>query len=111
MNHKMNLQEKPFNAIKDWEKTIEIRLLDKKRSKISVWDTLEFNNEPYSQKLITTTVIELLCYDTFTKLFEHEDIWLMGYDNIDELSKDVYSFYSKEKEAKYWVVGVKFKIK
>lgn len=51
MVHEMKLRNIPFEKIKTKEKTIELRLLDKKRSKIRIGDTIRFslveNNNEY----------------------------------------------------------------
>lgn len=45
MIHKMNLQNGPYNSIKNGDKDIELRLYDEKRRKINVGDIIEFNND------------------------------------------------------------------
>ena len=47
MTHHMNLNPQPFSMIADGTKTIELRLLDEKRSLISVGDTLIYHY-PYA---------------------------------------------------------------
>ena len=42
--HIMKLHPRPFAKIKDGSKTIELRLYDEKRQRISVGDTLRFVN-------------------------------------------------------------------
>ena len=44
MLHNMKLQPEPFEKIKCGQKTYELRLLDTKRQKVSVGDTIEFLN-------------------------------------------------------------------
>ena len=44
MTHYMNLCSEPFNSIKNKEKIYELRLLDPKRQKLKVGDTITFTN-------------------------------------------------------------------
>ena len=44
MTHEMKLQEVPFKMIKKGIKTIEMRLYDEKRKKISIGDSIHFTN-------------------------------------------------------------------
>ena len=44
MVHTMNLQEEPFQMIKEKTKTIELRLYDEKRRTIKPGDMIAFNN-------------------------------------------------------------------
>lgn len=44
MKHKMNLNEGPFNRIKNGTKTVELRLNDEKRRTLRENDLIEFTN-------------------------------------------------------------------
>ena len=43
-NHIMNLNPSPFKMIREGNKTIELRLYDEKRKKLSIGDTITFIN-------------------------------------------------------------------
>lgn len=59
MTHKMNLQDKYFDFIKNGTKRIELRLNDEKRQQIKIGDSIEFSNE---KDKFTAKVIGLLKY-------------------------------------------------
>lgn len=107
----MNLTPWPFSLIESWEKTIEIRLNDEKRSLLNIWDTIIFTNTEDNNRKITTTIIGLIKYSSFMDLFENLDIWLFWSKNKEELISLVYKFYSKENESKYWVLWIHIKKK
>ena len=45
MTHKMYLQDKYFDFIKNGTKRIELRLNDEKRQQIKIGDSIEFSNK------------------------------------------------------------------
>ena len=51
--HNLKLQQKPFNSIKNKEKTIEMRLYDDKRKLIKTGDEIIFTNIVTNEKLKT----------------------------------------------------------
>jgi ASC-1-like (ASCH) protein len=109
MLHKMKLNELPFSQIKAGTKTIEVRLLDKKRQRIEIGDIIEFTKLPKGSEMIRTKVIDLLKYKMFPELFDispAEDFG--GRDKEDLMS--IYKYYSKDDEQKYGVVGIKLKL-
>lgn len=65
MVHEMKLRNIPFEKIKTKEKTIELRLLDKKRSKIRIGDTIRFSLVENNNESINTKVINLYFADSF----------------------------------------------
>ena len=69
MIHKMQLNESPFNKIKNGTKTVEFRLYDDKRKQIKVGDKIEFSKLPELQEKLVVEVIELYQDKTFEKLF------------------------------------------
>ena len=108
--HKMNLQPRYFNFIKDGTKRIELRLYDEKRSQIELGDTIEFAN-PEGDKF-TARVIGLLRYQTFAELFKDFDIAVLADASMskDELLNVLGEFYTPEDQAKYGVVGIKLEL-
>lgn len=110
MKHEMRLHDKPFELIKAKTKTIELRLLDEKRSLIKVGDTIEFTCRTTNEKL-TAKVINLHKYNSFSELYKHFDKIAMGYHE-DEVAdpKDMEQYYSKEEQAKYGVVGIEIEV-
>ena len=107
MLHKMKLNEKPFENIKNGTKTIEFRLYDEKRQKVKINDQIEFSKLPDLQEKLLVEVIELYREKTFENLFRKL------YTDEEEIIKKVkamYEIYSPEEEKKYGVVGIKISV-
>ncbi len=110
MKHKMNLQHEPFVKIKAKTKTIEMRLFDEKRSKISVGDDIVFVDNS-TKETITCKVNNLFKYKSFDELYSNHDKTSIGYSK-DEManSNDMLAYYSTEQIEKYGVVGIEILI-
>lgn len=109
MEHKMKLNNEPFNRIKEGTKTIEIRLNDEKRKLINVNDIIEFTNRD-TEEVIITEVEGLYKFPNFKELFNHFNKKELGYKKEEEKNyKDMEKYYSKEEQEKYGVVGIKIK--
>lgn len=106
MVHKMNLDNKPFNMIKNGCKDIEMRLYDEKRQNIKKKDIIEFTNR-LTNETIKREVINLHICDTFKKLYDTFDKTRLGYLKEETASYvDMEKYYSKEDIYKYGVVGI-----
>ena len=107
MLHKMKLNESPFERIKNGSKTMEFRLYDEKRQKVKIGDKIEFSKLPDLQEKLLVDVTGLFkentFYELFKKLYNNEE-------EIREKTNSMYEIYSKEKEIKYGVLGIKIKI-
>ena len=113
MEHSMKLLENPFDKITSGKKTIEIRLLDEKRQKLNVGDTIEFSKLPNSEEKVNVEIIALLRYKSFRDLVDDFGMDYYGYPkdySVDEFVNGIYAIYSKEKEQKYGVLGIKIKL-
>ena len=57
-------------------------------------------------------VIELIKYNSFIDLFNDYDISILSNKSMskEELLKDLEKFYTKEKQEKYGVVGIKIEL-
>ena len=75
--HKMNLQPKYFNFVKNGTKRIELRLYDEKRQTIQLGDIIEFSNSENDS--LEAEVVGLLRYQTFddTNYIRHQ----LAFDN------------------------------
>ena len=111
MKHNMNLNNRPFESIKEGTKTIELRLNDEKRSLLKVGDEIEFTNRDTNEKL-SVDIISLHKYPSFEELYKHFDKVEMGY-NKDDIAepKDMEAYYSKEEQDKYGVLGIEIRKK
>jgi len=106
----MKLQEFPFDQIRNGKKNIEVRLYDEKRQKIKIGDTVEFRKESEQIEVLKAEVVGLFRYKTFADLVANFDAKYFGYFHADDLIKDLFSFYTKEQETEYGVVGIKVKL-
>ena len=110
MKHKMYLNDRPFNRIKAGIKTIELRLNDEKRQLLKENDLIEFTNRETLEDIIVE-IEGLYKYPNFEELYKHFDKISMGYDKDDIANpEDMEQYYSKDKQNKYGVVGIKVKI-
>ena len=108
MKHYMKLKPFPFEMIKSGNKTIELRLFDEKRQKISPRDSIEFTNIQTGE-VITAEVIGLYRFDSFKELYESLPLIKCGYteENVKTAHfSDMEAYYSKEEQQKYGVVGI-----
>lgn len=107
--HEMKLNPAPFAMIQDGKKTIELRLYDEKRQLISAGDRIEFENTEDAEQKILARVVKLHIFDSFDALYKVLPLTQCGYAE-EELSaaspRDMEAYYSKEKQAKYGVVGI-----
>lgn len=110
MKLNMNLNEQPFNRIKNRTKTIELRLNDEKRSQLKEKDLIEFTNIKTLESIIVE-VVELYKYNSFDELYKHFDKISLGYD-ADEIAdpKDMEKYYSKNEQGNCGVIGIKIKV-
>lgn len=105
----MKLHPRPFAKIKDGSKTIELRLYDEKRQRISVGDTLRFVNTENGAEAMCVRVRGLFVFDSFEELYKHLPLMECGYsaEDIHTASpSDMEVYYSKEKQKQYGVIGI-----
>ena len=108
MKHRMKLVDFAFNAIKNKEKDIELRLNDEKRKLVNIGDIIIFTNLETNEEL-EVVVTNLYKYSTFEELFANFDHKRFGFDENDtECSMD--DFYSKEDQKKYGALGIEIKL-
>lgn len=110
MLHIMKLQPFPFDKIKEGKKIIEVRLYDEKRRDIKIGDVIEFKKEPEQTEVIKAEVVSLLNYKTFNNLVNDFPASYFGHSDKEDLLKSIYTFYTKEQEKKYGVLGIKVKL-
>lgn len=110
MKHSMKLKPNPFESIKNGIKTIEIRLYDEKRQLLSIGDTIEFTNIE-TKETLCVEVIGLHRFNDFVELFETFDKGCLGYKEDEEAKpSDMETYYSKEEQSKYGVIGIEIKL-
>lgn len=110
----MRLNPSPLKSIREGKKTIELRLYDEKRQKLAIGDTIKFINTEDLTDTLCVVVKELFVFDSFDELYKNLPLSECGYtkDDIDKASPcDMEHYYSKEKQRKYGVVGIKISLK
>lgn len=108
MKHNMNLNPTPFEMIKSGEKTIELRLYDEKRRLLKVGDEIIFTNNVTSEEM-SVNVTGLHIFNSFDELYCALPLIKCGYTDKDIESAsptDMESYYTKEEQMKYGVVGI-----
>lgn len=109
----MKLHPGSFSKIKDGSKTIELRLYDEKRQRISVGDTIRFVNTANAADAVVVRVRDLFVFDSFDELYKHLPLTECGYteDDINTASPDdMEMYYPKEEQKKYGVVGIQLSL-
>ena len=113
MNYIMKLNSKYFEYMKDGTKRIEIRLNDEKRRSIKIGDEIVFQKEPELKEQLMTTIVNLTIKRNFKELIKCFNV--SQYSDLSETKEnflnDLYSFYTKEQEEKYGVVGIEIELK
>ena len=106
--HEMKLQDRYFNYILNGTKKIELRLNDEKRSLLKLNDVIKFKNE-VKNETFEVKVVGLLRYNSFNDLFDDFDIEVLADKEMTkkELLDVLEQFYTKEKQEKYGVLGIK----
>ena len=108
MVHKMKLVDFAFNAIKNKEKNIEVRLNDEKRRLIKIGDTIEFQHLDTGH-ILKTKVINLYHFKSFKELFEKFDNKRLGLNETDDYSI-MNNFYTQEEQEKYGALGIEIEV-
>ena len=109
MIHKINLQDKYFDFIKNGTKRVELRLNDEKRQQIKIGDSIEFSNE---KDKFTAKVIGLLKYKDFKTLFNDFGIEILADKTMtkEELLDVLGEFYTPEKQERFGVLGIRVEL-
>lgn len=112
MIHEMKLQPQYFNFILNGTKRIEIRLNDEKRQNIKLGDKIKFLKEPDLNESFEAQVIGLLRYNSFEEMVKDYDISILSDKSMtkEELISVLEPFYTKEKQEKYGVLGIRIEL-
>ena len=113
MIYHMNLNPQPFSMIADGHKTIELRLLDEKRQKIAVGDTLIFTNTADPALQLRCAVKKLHRFANFAELYAALPLDRCGYlphELADARPEDMDLYYPPEKQRQYGVVGIEIQM-
>ncbi len=113
MTHFMNLHPQPFSNIADGTKTIELRLFDEKRKRISVGDTIIFKNTQDGSKTLSCLVTKLHIFSDFEELYAALPLVKCGYlphELASASAKDMEVYYPMEKQKNFGVVGIEIRL-
>ncbi len=112
MEHEMKLQPKYYNYILNGTKRIEIRLFDEKRQQIKIGDTIKFLKEPELNESFKARVVGLLRYNSFEDMFKDFDVSILADKSMtkEELISILETFYTKEKQQEYGVLGIRIEL-
>jgi len=112
MKHEFKLQPEYYNFILYGTKRIEIRLFDEKRQQVKIGDTIEFLKEPDLNESFNAKVVGLLRYKSFEDMFKDFDISILADKKVtkEELITVLEKFYTKEKQGKYGVLGIRIEL-
>ena len=99
----MKLNPEYFEMIKTGKKKIEIRLLDEKRRKVRIGDTIEFSKRPELKDNITVSVKGIKKYANYEQLVENTPHTHFGgnYKDKSDILKKGCPSYSKEQQEEY----------
>lgn len=111
--HHMKLRQAPFEMIKSGRKTIELRLYDEKRKNVKVGDEIVFSRTDSPEETLRVKVIGLFLFPTFDALYDALPLTECGYtpENVSTArASDMDSYYPREEQLKYGVLGIKLSV-
>ncbi len=104
---KMHLTNEFFQLLKSGKKDIEIRLLDEKRSKLKVGDTILFECK---NDVSPVSIINISIYASFEDMVKSIDIKRIGnFTSSKDLLNALYNIYPKYKASNYKVLAITIK--
>lgn len=113
MEHEMKLNAKAFADVKAGLQKYETRLLDEKRGKISIGDTINFSKLPELNEKVLVKVIRIIKARDFEELFLLFPIrdanWPSNYSNYD-CARDMLKYYSYEDQERFGVVAFEIEL-
>lgn len=111
-NHIMQLNDDPFEAVKQKRKTIEMRLYDEKRQKIKVGDIIKFLRKTNHEDFVYAKVKNLYPFNSFAELYKEFDKGCLGYkENELALPEDMAQYYDDKDIKKYGVLAIEIEVK
>lgn len=112
MKHEIKLQPQYYNFMLNGTKRVELRLFDEKRQQIKIGDTIKILKEPDLIESFEVKVIGLLRYKSFEYMFNDFDISILADKTMskEQLINDLEKFYTKEKQKKYGVLGIRVEL-
>ena len=110
MKYIMNLKLKPFEAVLNKTKTIEMRLYDAKRQQLKIGDYIEFHCKDRNE-IILAEIKSLFVCSNFDRLYQLFPKTNLGYkENEIAQPSDMLDFYPQEEINKFGVVGIEIEV-
>lgn len=105
----MKLTPVPYEAIGNGTKTIELRLNDEKRQKLSEGDTVFFLHTQ-EERFLDCTVGKLYFFASFRELYGSLDLRACGY-RAEQTARpeDMRAYYTEDEEKRCGVVGIELR--
>ena len=113
MVHKMKLNNTPFQEIKSGRKTVELRLFDEKRQRLSIGDNIIFTNLSDHAEKLAVRIKALYRYGLFEELFSEiapERCGKYSGETIKEAANGMRKYYSEEQIRTYGVLGIEIEL-
>jgi len=112
MTHKMHLLNSVYDSVLNGIKKVEIRLLDDKRKKIKVGDTILFVNNFNEDKTFKVMVTKLRVFNDLNEVMNKYSLKTIYKDDssYEELIDTYNSIYTMEEQDKYKVLAIEFKL-
>ncbi len=107
--HTMTLTGRFFEKMKENKKTIEMRLLDEKRSRIAVGDIISFSCVQAPEDSFSVRVTGLYKYSNFSRLAYDFKPSELGYSlaHIEDLPYDMEMIYGEDKIKEYGALAIR----
>ncbi len=110
MHYFMGLYDRPFELMASGEKTVEVRLYDKKRRQLAVGDLITFSKLTNPVEDITVRIKKLTRFATFREMYESIPASSMGSqgDTIEKMIERTHHIYPPEKEKEWGTIAIEF---
>uniref|UniRef100_A0A6C0I1G5 ASCH domain-containing protein n=1 Tax=viral metagenome TaxID=1070528 RepID=A0A6C0I1G5_9ZZZZ len=110
ITYKMHLSEPWFSLISLGIKDVEGRLNRGKFAELKEGDIIEWNNEDFKLRIISTRIVKITKYKSFTEYIQKEKNKkhnpLPGLPSLDHELSVYYKYYSKEDEQQFGVIAI-----
>ncbi len=105
----MHLRALRFEQIANGTKTIEVRLNDPKRQKLTVGDHIQFINNDIPDNMIIKTIKDISKYPALAELFKNISLVDAGYPvntSSEEATLDTSQYYDPSEEKQFGVIAI-----
>lgn len=108
MHYFMGLYDRPFELMASGEKTVEVRLFDKKRRQLAVGDLITFSKLTNRLEDMTVQVKNLTRFATFREMYETIPAGDMGASGstLEDMLEQTALIYPPEKEEKWGMLAI-----